>query len=473
MRYIRIVGLWWAGAVAAAAGQACTPQWDSSFAPNPDNGVDGLYMGAEAAGPVLYVGGKFQTIGGQAHGLVAALSNGVWVPLGNGIPAEFNSHGFNGCCAHVRSFVAGSPGSGVIVAGDFVQIEGVVFESIARFGAGGWSPFAGGVALTGCQDCAVRVNSVVYFQGMLHAAGGFDRAGGVPAINVARWTGTSWQALGTGVGVPATVAPSWVEALAVYEEAGVPRLFAAGSFENAGALQTRCIVRWDGQGWSAVGGGVGYDPLGPVPVATSLAVYDDGRGPALYLGGQFSAVGGAVARNVARWDGIAWGAIGAVGPGPNDMLRTLAVFDDGRGAALYVGGQFDTAGGMGAQNIARWDGGMWEPLGQGVAGAVHAMSPSVHGAERHLYVGGFFTGAGGLPAANLARWSGCAPTAPCYANCDLSTAPPVLNVGDFTCFLQRFAEGDAYANCDQSTTPPVLNVGDFTCFLQRFAAGCR
>jgi hypothetical protein len=29
-----------------------------------------------------------------------------------------------------------------------------------------------------------------------------------------------------------------------------------------------------------------------------------------------------------------------------------------------------------------------------------------------------------------------------------------------------------YANCDQSTIPPVLNVGDFTCFLQKYAAGC-
>jgi hypothetical protein len=62
--------------------------------------------------------------------------------------------------------------------------------------------------------------------------------------------------------------------------------------------------------------------------------------------------------------------------------------------------------------------------------------------------------------------------APCYANCDGSTTAPVLNVGDFTCFLQKYAAGDPYANCDQSTTPPVLNVGDFTCFLQKFAAGC-
>jgi hypothetical protein len=60
----------------------------------------------------------------------------------------------------------------------------------------------------------------------------------------------------------------------------------------------------------------------------------------------------------------------------------------------------------------------------------------------------------------------------CYPNCDSSTTAPVLNVGDFTCFLQRFAAGASYANCDNSTTVPVLNVGDFTCFLQRFAAGC-
>jgi outer membrane protein assembly factor BamB len=60
----------------------------------------------------------------------------------------------------------------------------------------------------------------------------------------------------------------------------------------------------------------------------------------------------------------------------------------------------------------------------------------------------------------------------CYANCDASTAPPALNVSDFTCFLQRYAAGDSYANCDASTVAPVLNVSDFTCFLQSYAEGC-
>ncbi len=61
---------------------------------------------------------------------------------------------------------------------------------------------------------------------------------------------------------------------------------------------------------------------------------------------------------------------------------------------------------------------------------------------------------------------------PCYANCDLSLTPPILNVNDFTCFLNRFAASDTYANCDGSTTPPVLNVLDFGCFLNAFVAGC-
>jgi hypothetical protein len=60
----------------------------------------------------------------------------------------------------------------------------------------------------------------------------------------------------------------------------------------------------------------------------------------------------------------------------------------------------------------------------------------------------------------------------CYANCDASTTPPILNVADFVCFQQHFAAGDPSANCDGSTTPPILNVADFVCFQQRFAAGC-
>jgi hypothetical protein len=75
----------------------------------------------------------------------------------------------------------------------------------------------------------------------------------------------------------------------------------------------------------------------------------------------------------------------------------------------------------------------------------------------------------GIDAFKLVGYT-CA--AACYANCDASTSAPVLNVADFTCFLQRYANNEPYANCDGSTTAPVLNVADFTCFLTKYAAGC-
>lgn len=65
-----------------------------------------------------------------------------------------------------------------------------------------------------------------------------------------------------------------------------------------------------------------------------------------------------------------------------------------------------------------------------------------------------------------------APAPTCYANCDESTTPPILNVADFSCFLNLFAAGDPHANCDGSTIAPTLNVADFSCFLNAFSAGC-
>ena len=77
-----------------------------------------------------------------------------------------------------------------------------------------------------------------------------------------------------------------------------------------------------------------------------------------------------------------------------------------------------------------------------------------------------------LPEGRAMVISGTVQSPPCYANCDGSTTAPVLNVLDFSCFLNRFAAGDTWANCDASTTPPILNVLDFSCYLNRFAAGC-
>jgi len=77
----------------------------------------------------------------------------------------------------------------------------------------------------------------------------------------------------------------------------------------------------------------------------------------------------------------------------------------------------------------------------------------------------------GLDAGNIVIASGVEGGV-CYSNCDGSSASPILNVNDFTCFLNAFAAGSPQANCDGSTLAPILNVNDFLCFLNSYSAGC-
>ena len=87
--------------------------------------------------------------------------------------------------------------------------------------------------------------------------------------------------------------------------------------------------------------------------------------------------------------------------------------------------------------------------------------------------GRVIVGTGTNPQAATEAWIAYLPAAACYANCDDSSTPPILNVNDFVCFQSRFVAGDTWANCDGSTAAPILNVADFVCFMNRYAAGCE
>src|SRR5262245_41941522 len=176
----------------------------------------------------------------------------------------------------------------------------------------------------------------------LYAGGNFTEVAGVAASVVAKWDGTRWSALGSGM-------YDGVSALTVYDDGSGPALYAGGGFTTAGGVMANRIAKWDGSSWSALGTGMNSS-------VAVLTVYDDGSGPALYAGAVFPTAGLLDAHPIAKWDGTSWSALGT---GMNNDVDALTVYDAGSGPALYAGGGFTNAGGVMANRIAKWDGSSW------------------------------------------------------------------------------------------------------------------
>jgi hypothetical protein len=170
----------------------------------------------------------------------------------------------------------------------------------------GEAPYVGALAVSG--------NNV-------YAGGYFTAAGGVAANNIAQWDGSSWSALGSGIG---------------NANYGVAALAASGSDVYAGAEFG--VSKWDGSSWSDLDSGVGLPGL-----VFALAV----SGSNVYAGGAYiNDMDYGLAPNIAKWDGNSWSLLGS---GMNNSVEALAV----SGNDLYAGGEFTVAGGKLSEYIAR------------------------------------------------------------------------------------------------------------------------
>jgi hypothetical protein len=183
-----------------------------------------------------------------------------------------------------------------------------------------------------------------------------------------------------------------------------------------------------------------------------------------------------------------WGFVCSIGPylTPRIAASTGGAFDyvfsAGHEAGRF-GGYFGTNSGVAGGTIEFYDGAM-NLIGSDILTHQADCQWVWHGWEfsvpvtRIRVIGNF--GGGGFVMMDDMEYD-VAGSGACYANCDGSTFEPILNVDDFTCFVNEFAAAQSlpfeqqvssYANCDRSNIAPVLNVDDFTCFVNQFAQGC-
>lgn len=279
-------------------------------------------------------------------------------------------------CAQV--FDPDGPGpepSSLVVGGQFPLAGQAAVNNVASWNGTEWKPM--GAGFNGA------VNALAVHNGQLYAGGSFTDAGAAPGAppglgRVARWNASTgaWEALGAGV----TSSGATVSALASYGG----RLYAGGQFTAAGGTPANNIASWDGVQWARLGaggggaapggGGVEFSGTTPFQVGVSTLAVFDGR---LIVGGHFNrAAGVSVGPSLARWDGSAWSGFGAfLSSAQAGRVLALRSFSGDTASYLYAGGEFTAIDGTAASNIARYVRGTisdtpWTALGGGLNSAV-------------------------------------------------------------------------------------------------------
>ncbi len=194
--------------------------------------------------------------------------------------------------------------------------------------------------------------------------GGEFGAASSTGVTVATFDGTQWSVLGTQGGR--------VTALAVHNG----QLHAArweSTIVGPITYETTYIEVWNGSWWQI---------LGSTPEEVFALTTHNGQ---LVIGGAFTAISGASASNVARWNGAGWAPLGA---GVSGTVRALTSFN----GLLYVGGSITSAGAAPAGNLANWNGSTWSsgPVFDNPVSAF-AQRNSVAAGQSFLFVGGSFT----------------------------------------------------------------------------------
>jgi hypothetical protein len=117
----------------------------------------------------------------------------------------------------------------------------------------------------------------------------------------------------------------------------------------------------------------GWEPLGKGlnNLPSTLAIYKD----ELYVCGDFDSAGDVKTDLIARWNGQRWASLGNGVKPINDedaeiSIIAMQVFD----GKLWVSGTFDSIGNVPARYVAQWDGASWDTLGGGLNSLINVFT---------------------------------------------------------------------------------------------------
>ena len=280
-------------------------------------------------------------------------------------------------------------GTCLVGCGWFSQIDGIWMNSISIWDGSRWRPI--GEGLNG-----PILTSVVFDDGQgggpaLYVGGNANAGLGDTFGYVAKWTGSGWQKLGLGLN-------GRVNSLLVYDSGSGPRLVAAGFFTKTGTTTIGSVAQWDGVQWSKLG-----SAAAPIPNVRGLVAFPDQPGSAtqsLYATGPVSGQ-----PKLARFDGTSWQLVSEL---TASTLGQAVVWDDGTGPALWIGGFAIKINGATAGALVKFDGANWSWPAQQPLGAVQAMTvlQQPEQSNSQLVLGGGLLLSGSPPDSHVVAFDG-------------------------------------------------------------------
>ena len=254
----------------------------------------------DPGGEELFVGGSFESAGSLSQKGLARWNGTLWSSVGGGLAnAAATNPTVSAMLVHDDDG-AGPRRPGLYVGGSFVFAGGSNVNSIARWDGTTWEPLAQGLASTPLLSLAeFDEDGAGPGRPALFAGGAFKIAGNPDIWYIARWDGQAWSHVGPIFNGP-------VYAMTAFDDDGPGpnkrSLFAGGAFTHIFTTPYTRIARWDGSAWYPLETGV-YG-IGAAQV-NALGVFDeDGPGPnpgGLHVGGRFRYAGGTYANWAARW----------------------------------------------------------------------------------------------------------------------------------------------------------------------------